>query len=356
VVGVSVGAEEREALVKAAILAPSMHNTQPWLFRFRGHEVEVYRDPKRELRAEDPHGRLTMIGVGAAIFNLRVAAAELGYETSTHLVPDAAPTVPVREESWGLPTLAARIVLSREKASSDLGTSRELAALYRFLPRRRTNRNPFFDRPIPPQVKEELQRVAMEEGASLEWVEDETRIRWLHELALDAEISEADEPERLVERQMWVGGERDDSGIPARSLGPRPADPSAAVRDLAVDPSDRLREAAEFERQPTLAVLSTQGDEPQDWLRAGQALQRVWLVATSHEVAMSLVNQPVEHADLRWLVRDPLAGWSEPQVVLRLGYGPEVPPTPRRPVAEFILPDATVDEARITESGDERED
>jgi hypothetical protein len=313
---------EREILVTAAVLAPSMHNTQPWRFRFRHRTVEVHRDPDRELRAEDPDGRMTMIAVGAALFNIRVAAASLGHKTTVRLAPDPDRT-----------TLAAEVTV--EPPTSDLTDPAELFA---YLSLRHTNRWPFADRPIPAEVRQHLSQAAEREGARLEWVEDDERVRWLLELARDAEVAEADDPRRLAERQRWVGGARDRDGVPSSALGPRPAEPSA-VRDLAVDPNDQLRESARFEARPALAILWTERDDPQTWLRAGQALQRALVVGTTHSLAASLVNQPIEHAELRWLVRDPSSGWIEPQVVIRFGYGPEVAPTPRRPIEEFLLDD-----------------
>ena len=84
-----------------------------------------------------------------------------------------------------------------------------------------------------------------------------------------------------------------------------------------------------------LAVLSTRFSAPADWLRAGQALQRVLLTAAARGVATTPLTQPLETADA-WLVRDPRSGVEEPQMILRLGYGLPVPPTPRRPVCEVL--------------------
>jgi hypothetical protein len=52
----------------------------------------------------------------------------------------------------------------------------------------------------------------------------------------------------------------------------------------------------------------------------------------------SLLNQPLEHARLRpaLLALAPGAGGA-PQVLLRIGHGEPVPPTPRRPVSELRL-------------------
>ena len=89
-----------------------------------------------------------------------------------------------------------------------------------------------------------------------------------------------------------------------------------------------------FEEEPQLAVLSTRFADRADWLRAGQALQRVLLVATIRGFAASPLTQPLEVADA-WLVRDPQSGMEYPQMILRLGYGLPVSP-PRRPVSDVL--------------------
>ena len=77
------------------------------------------------------------------------------------------------------------------------------------------------------------------------------------------------------------------------------------------------------------------GNTRTDWLRGGQALQRVLLTATCRDIAVSPLTQPLETADA-WLVRDPGSGFEYPQMILRIGYGLPVPRTPRRPVSELL--------------------
>ena len=73
-----------------------------------------------------------------------------------------------------------------------------------------------------------------------------------------------------------------------------------------------------------------------NWLAAGQALQRVWLTATRLGISCCPLTQPLETADA-WLVRDPRSGTEQPQMILRIGYGPPIPPAaPRRAVSEVI--------------------
>jgi hypothetical protein len=79
---------EPDELLRAAVAAPSMHNTQPWKFRFAGSVVEVHRDRERELPAEDPDRRMLYLSPGAAVFNLRVGAARPADGTDVRSVLD----------------------------------------------------------------------------------------------------------------------------------------------------------------------------------------------------------------------------------------------------------------------------
>lgn len=93
------------ALVHAAILAASPHNTQPWLFRVGDTGIELGVDAGRHIGTIDPLRREQWMGVGCALENLLVAAPALGWNATVALVPDAA-----------APALAARITLSRADA------------------------------------------------------------------------------------------------------------------------------------------------------------------------------------------------------------------------------------------------
>src|SRR5271165_2693446 len=75
------------ALVRAAILAASPHNTQPWLFKVRNSSIELYIDTNRNVGALDPYLREEHIGMGCALENLMLAAAANGHQGTLTLVP-----------------------------------------------------------------------------------------------------------------------------------------------------------------------------------------------------------------------------------------------------------------------------
>ena len=94
---------------------------------------------------------------------------------------------------------------------------------------------------------------------------------------------------------------------------------------------------------PVMAILTTEGDAPGDWLRAGAALVRVLLRGRVDHVWASFFGQPLERPELRARLGEVIraagstARW--PQVALRLGHGGEVPPSPRRDVAAVLEQD-----------------
>src|SRR3712207_1450385 len=76
-----------EAAVDRAVLAPSVHNTQPWTFVLGPDRVEVRADRSRQLPVLDPLGRELAQSVGAALFNLRVALSARGWDIAVDRLP-----------------------------------------------------------------------------------------------------------------------------------------------------------------------------------------------------------------------------------------------------------------------------
>jgi nitroreductase len=296
-----------------------MHNTQPWLFRLRdaNHVIDLHTDPARRLPYGDPDGQAAHIACGAALFNLRLAAAVAGWQADVTLLPD--PSTPL---------LLATVRLDEPCEVSE--TERELHAA---IERRHTNRQPFSAEPVPQGVLAELTDAARIEGAILHILDHNESVRVLH-LASDAERAQHADPAYLEELARWAGGDRDRDGIPDSALGPRSPDRPTPVRDFTPGRRRGPGGYAWFEGSPQLAVLSTHSGSSTDWLRAGQALQRVLLSATARGISASPITQPLEVN--AWLVRDTRSGTEQPQMILRLGYGLPTPTAPRRPISDVM--------------------
>ncbi|MFC8431879.1 Acg family FMN-binding oxidoreductase [Streptomyces sp. NPDC057253] len=310
------------ALVTAATAAPSLHNAQPWHFRWHstGRILELRADLGRAMPRTDPDHRALHLGCGAALFNLRVAAAHRGLDTHSRLLPDPSD-----------PYLLAAVRIG-ETGPLD----REASALFPAIERRHTSRHPFADRPIPANVEKTLRDAAAQEGAQLlfprAW-----HLEALLDHVRDAEGRDTLEPERLDDIQRWTHrGLLAGDGIPEQAFGPRMRSGRAPVRDFAGRRHVTGRPAAAFETTPNLALLGTGHDHPADWLRAGQALERVLLLATRYGLATGLSSHALEERDLRELARDPASAMGFVHMVLRLGYGTPGTKSPRRPVTEVL--------------------
>lgn len=309
--------------VHAATAAPSLHNSQPWRFLIDGPAVEVYADPRRRLGVVDPAGREQMISLGAAVYTLRLAMRQAGYRCEQTLFP--------RPDQ---PDLVARIVAGRP---APVYPSTE--ALAAAIPHRHTNRWPFAHTPVPPALLRLLVDAARREGAVLTVAGTVGRER-IMTMALEAGRRLHDRPGYRQELDRWTVHSRRHDGVPLWAIGPWDALEAVPVRDFG-DLSTLTRPVEKFEPYPTILVLSTDGDRRPDWLRAGQALQRVLLTATWQNLATTPISQPVEVQAVRRMLTDPATGL-DAQMVIRVGYGKMAGRSPRRPVADVLLPDGVV--------------
>ncbi|MFB6715220.1 hypothetical protein [Streptomyces sp. NPDC056358] len=135
-------------LVADATAAPSMHNAQPWQFRYTRHNrtFALRADFEHATpEADDPTTRALHVSCGAALLNLRVSAAHHGLDALTTLLPE--PSDPAVLATVGLDV---RPGARREPADE------ALAALHPAIRDRHTSRCPFDEQVIPEDVRAQL--------------------------------------------------------------------------------------------------------------------------------------------------------------------------------------------------------
>lgn len=308
------------AAVALAVRAPSVHNSQPWLWHFSGRTVELRADPSRRLRHADPDGRDLLISCGCALHHFTVAAAAMGWAAQIHRLPE--------------PGLLARIdLVPHDTRDGDI-------ALAAAIPRRRSDRRRFDDRPLLVHDEVFLQKSAADQGATLHVVTEAPHRTVLTSAAAEAAGLHRADPDYEIELAAWSGRDHAPDGVPARNavlaLAPRR---ELRIREF---PGARLPDTAGPDGA-VLTVLATAGDTPLDRLRAGEAAGAVLLTATRLNLASCVYTEPFELTSTRGLVRDcVLGGRLEPQLVVRVGYAPTdaapLPATPRRPIGEVLQP------------------
>lgn len=319
--------EQLRFMLGYAVLAPSSHNTQPWIFRVHGSRVGLYADRTRGLPLADHHDRELTISCGAALFNLCLAIRHFGRHVVGELLPDD-----------GNPDLLAMIGLGERKQPDH-----ETNCLFGAIPRRRTNRGPFERRAPDPGFLEKLQRVVGHDGAWLHVVHGKTMRHAVAELVAEGDRFQWHDARFRRELALWVHSNRSEShdGMPGYSFGH--GDIQSVLDPFLIrtfDIADRVaaRDLDTAERSPALMVLGTAGDTPRDWLHAGRALQHLWLHATAGGLSCSFFNQPLQVETLRPRLLAAIGRQGYAQVVLRMGFGGDVRPTPRRSVREVLRP------------------
>ncbi|MFG2058113.1 Acg family FMN-binding oxidoreductase [Micromonospora sp. NPDC048930] len=310
-----------EAAARQSLHAPSVFNTQPWRWRVTPTALYLRADPDRQLTTTDPDGRLLALSCGAALHHARVSLAAAGWGVAVDRFPDPDD-----------PALLARL-RTTGPADLDLTAGRLVDAI----PRRRTDRRAYGDRPVPEALLSRLRAAVEAEDTCLHVV----RLDQMPMLAVataraaDAELAD---PAYREELRRWTNRPPESGdGVPT-ATAVRPAPRRVPLRDYAPGGAAGLSAGANFDRGAAYVILFGERDDPAAWLRGGEALSALLLTATAEGLATAPISDAVELAWPRRMMRDLLAGVGEPYLVVRVGWGSddELPPAPRRVPADAI--------------------
>jgi nitroreductase len=305
--GAVTTAEITTALRRAAAratYAPSVHNTQPWRFVLQPTALEIYSDLDRHLHVLDPMKRQLLISVGCALFNVRVSLAASMFAPHVERMPDADD-----------PTLAARVRVDHVRQY----VVSPLAGYDAGIEQRHTNRSRFSDIDLPEDVVQALVRAVREEDSILLPIRSPEQRAIVARLAQRAERWRERDPGSRAELRAWT------------ATDPKRPDGEEAVASA---------EAETGSANQCLVLLGTREENPLSWLRAGEALERMWLELTRRGYAASPLPHIVEVDPTRAALRRELGiDWS-PHVLVRVGTAP-LGPTGRRRRLSDVLAEAT---------------
>ena len=231
--------------VAAAVRAPSVYNVQPWRFALVDGAIEVRIDPYRLLPVADPGQWATRIACGAAIANIELSLVVAGVRTKTRL--------------W--PRSGDDLVVATIGADGACAPSPRQQTLASAIPRRRSNRRPFSDAPVPADARARIVAAAEASGGWLTLVDDRTSVADLAAIVRDAEQLLRSDAAYVAEMQAWTSRYHTEQvGIPTGAAGIAPAPQDVlAMRDYG---GKERAEGRDFEQEPLLAILGTSGGEP----------------------------------------------------------------------------------------------
>mgnify|MGYP006275980415 FL=1 len=345
-------------LVRYAVLAPSSHNTQPWLFTVADDEIRLFADMSRWLSVADHDKRELYLSLGAALENLLVAADHfgLGYDVAYMPGSDSSHAATVRlsessrssrspqssgslqssgspqsSESRRLPESPPSTVESGKESSADYRGAR----LFTAIPHRRTSRGRFRSKPIPTADLDALDRHCVEADVSLQMVADPETLEAIADLTARANRRLYADYAYRRELGRWVGRGAFGDSWPAAKVG------KLAVTYLNLGRRRARKDGRAIREGPVVAALRTDDDARRSQIRAGQVFERLSLLATALGVGSHPVSATLEVEGLRRELVDLLGRPDRPaQHLFRLGYPErrgERGASPRRPAETVLL-------------------
>jgi hypothetical protein len=283
----------RRWVLSYALLAPNPHNLQPWMADLSVNaQITLSFDPQRRLPATDPFGRQIMMGAGAFLELLTMAAAEKGYRADWTLFPAGAPQLHLDNHAFAVVRLTADSAVKADP-------------LFKHVLLRRTDRRAYdpakpVDARTGAQLAASVQALPVRFGLSspgtqLDGIRTVARQAWRIELTTEATLMESLKLLRVGGRA--IDQHRDGINITSPMLlmlskvglfdtSQFPA-PDSSATTAQLNSFDAITATT-----PAYLWITTQGNRREQQIDAGRAYVRLNLMGT----ALGLVMHPNEQS------------------------------------------------------------
>jgi len=309
--------ETVRAAIALAGRAPSIHNSQPWLWTMRDLTLQLTTAEQRRLGATDPAARDMLLSCGAAVQHAQVAFAALGWATDVRWLPGTLH-----------PDRVAALRFRRAVPSPhDTALSAAICA-------RRSDRRPYdANRAVTDDDLHPVLAGARRPGIHIGRIDSAADLTELDQLMHEAIDSRTADPAWLIEQQLWADPYLSPGvGIPSSNT---PHDHQPFGRGTST------KTATGTGALGTLLLLATDRDDPQSCLEAGAATSALLLEATATGLSTCVLSLVTEVDSTRSALRRRLlADAAEPQLLVRIGWQPAdsepLPATPRLRLDEVL--------------------
>ncbi len=331
--------DPRKNALSHAILAPNPHNRQPWIVALEGEdELTIHFDTDKQLPHTDPFDRQLTIGLGCFLELMRMAANAEGYGVEVELFPDG-------EDAAGLddrPVAHAKFTKA----------SQVIDPLFKHVMSRRSNKEPYdTSRTVSADALARILTVGQntQVGGSI----DQDEIAFWRNLTTEALMIEIETPNTYKESVdlMRIGKAEvnanpdgiDFSGPLFETLSLVGVMTREALLDSSSTGYIEGVKAVTANTQTAMGHLwmVTNGNSRYEQIDAGADWLRVNLACTAEGLGFQPLSQALqeypEMADLYATTHQKLApNGGTVQMLARIGYGPDVPVSPRWPIEAKI--------------------
>ncbi len=310
-------------LVRFATLAPSSHNTQCWKFAVSGRAVTILPDLSRRCPAVDPDDHHVFVTLGCATENLTHAALAHGLHAETRF-----------DASRG----AVHVALTP--------TPTKASALYQAIPARQCTRGDYDGKPLSTNELTLLERAGTSSSVRVLLMTERPAMERMLDFVVQGNTAQMADPAFVKELKTWIrfngaAALRTGDGLYGVCSG-NPNIPSwigdAAFGWFFTPKGENDKCVRQMRNSAGIAVFVGAAADKAHWVDVGRAYERFALQATALGIRNAFLNQPVEVA----AVRSPFAAelgltGQRPDLVVRFGRGPTLPPSLRRPVDAVMV-------------------
>ena len=311
-------------LVRYATLAPSSHNTQCWKFRLEDRAISVLADLSRRCPAVDPDDHHLFVSIGCATENLIQAALAHGMQGDV-----------IVDSSAGA---LLRVVLEPTRAVA--------TTLFDAIPERQSTRGEYGGQPISANELALLERAGTGNGVRVIFLTERAALEQALEFVVQGNTAQINDRAFVEELKSWIrfngsAAVRSGDGLYAASTG-NPSVPSwlgSLLFGAFFTPKNENDKIAKQLRSSSgIAVFVSEIESPAQWIDVGRCYERFALQSAALGIRNAMLNQPVEVSALRPQFASFLGiGGRRPDLVVRFGRGPKLPPSLRRPVDAVLI-------------------
>ncbi len=311
------------SLVRYATLAASSHNTQPWKFKLEPGKIVILPDLSRRCPAVDPDDHHLYASLGCAAENLLLAAQAAGLKG--HFSYEAS---------------ASAVHVNFEEVTASM------SALFEAIPSRRCSRAEYDGTELTSEQLRMLEEAGRGSEVSLILLTDGKQKEQIAEYVAAGNTAQFGDPAWAEELKKWIRFNARDAVRTGDGLyGPVMGSPDVPrwlgmlfMRFAFSAKNQNWKDIRYIRSSAAIAVLFSEADDKPHWIEAGRCYERLALQATALDLRTAFINQPVEVSALRpQFARFLGIGNRRPDLIVRIGRGPEMPRSLRRPVEQVLI-------------------
>lgn len=311
-------------LLRYALLAPSSHNAQPWNYNIKNNTVLFSPNLNRLVPMADKDSRFIYVGLGCTYKNFEVAAKAYGFTISKKIVNGSVTKIEAK-------VTEANSITKIDKIALDALTGRV------------TNRNSYTKQTINKNILDDFTNLAEKYGLKIIFVTDKQKKEQIIKLTEKGDYLVWTDPDFQDEHLRWVRHNltAKHDGMPAFTVGiPLIASFFArpVIKNLPFAKFQAMKNRKLLLSTPYFAFILSQKHDNDTWIKVGEALEEIWLKATTEKLSIAPLVQIVEVNNLYQESAAILGTKLRPEFFFRLGYAKkEARHSPRLNLEETVI-------------------